>query len=61
MRKIKLNIDMLVGYMRTDLTKTGIAKLGTAKLGCAIEPSGTSVKRLPPATKRLPVTPDDRA
>jgi len=52
MPKIKLNTGKLVGYMRTDLTKTGIAKLGTAKLGCKPET---------PTTKRLPVTPDDRA
>jgi len=57
MPKIKLNAGKLVGYMRTDLTKTGIAKLGTAKLGCKPLP----VPAETPTTKRLPVTPDDRA
>jgi len=54
MPKIKLNADKLVGYARTHLTETGIAKLGTAKLGCKTPPKT-------PATKRLPVTTDDRA
>ena len=52
MPKIKLNPDKLAGYTRTDSTKSGVAKLGTAKLGC---------KSVTPPTKRLPVTPDDRA
>ena len=52
MPRIKLNIDKLVGYTRTHSTKSGVAKLGTAKLGC---------KPVTPQTKRLPVTPDDRA
>ena len=34
MPRIKLNADKLVGYVRTDQTKTGVTKLGTAKLGC---------------------------
>jgi hypothetical protein len=57
MPRIKLNTDKLVGYMRTDRTQTGITKLGTAKLGCAEVqlPAETQT------TKRLPVTPDDRA
>jgi hypothetical protein len=56
MPRIKLNTDKLVGYTRTDRTQTGITKLGTAKLGCAeVTPAETQT------TKRLPVTPDDRA
>jgi hypothetical protein len=57
MPRIKLNTDKLVGYMRTDLTKTGIAKLGTAKLGCKPSPMPADT----PTTKSLPIAPDDRA
>jgi hypothetical protein len=56
MPRIKLSVDKLVGYKRTELNERGICKLGTAKLGCAkfkLQPEGAT-------TESLRVTSDDR-